>query len=163
MAKKNSVLQSNASYEWKMARIIGLAISDGQTKAVNLELIPVSLIEGAAFRVADRPVPLPLMSMLKNLWCCCLNAVLCHSLPLLLHSLPRVCGSSHWGAQSAACIFRCFFFAEGPAWPITNNPHDHCLFCFVSIYILKVVQKDEFLWLFDVSVNGDMLQETEAW
>lgn len=51
-----------------MARIIGLTISDGQTKAVfSVELIPMSLVQGAAFRVTNRAVPLPLISMLKIL------------------------------------------------------------------------------------------------
>lgn len=44
MAKKSSVFQSNASYEWKVAKIVDLAISDGQTKAVDLEVIPLSMV-----------------------------------------------------------------------------------------------------------------------
>lgn len=112
----------------------------GKLNSVVSECIPMSLVQGAPFRVTNRPVPLPLISMLKILWCCCLNAVLCHSLPLLLHSLPWVCRSSFWWLLahtevhkvSAACIFRCLFFTECPAWPITNNPSGHYLLCFVS-------------------------------
>lgn len=47
-----------------MARVIRLTISDGQARAVVSEFIPMSLVQGAAFRVTNRPVPLPLISML---------------------------------------------------------------------------------------------------
>lgn len=175
---KPTKLQTNALCQWKMARIIVLLFLTGKPRLESISWYQYFSSTRCCFLGWDKescPLPLPvsLISMLKILWPCCLNAVLGHPLPLLSccppcpQSVEACSGGSQltWRCMSvsAACVLVVAASPKAlpglsPVAPMVATCSVLCLACMPEGF-----PKDLFKWALEILVNDDMLLKMEVW